>query len=57
MACYLVQGNPLIALGPAALIPDGALIVEGAQITDVGPCEVLAARGPFDRGSGRRTTS
>jgi 5-methylthioadenosine/S-adenosylhomocysteine deaminase len=49
VARYLVQGDPLIALGPAALIPDGALIVEGSQITDVGPREVLAARGPFDR--------
>jgi 5-methylthioadenosine/S-adenosylhomocysteine deaminase len=49
VARYLVQGDPLIALGPTALIPDGALIVEGAQITDVGPREVLAARGPFDR--------
>jgi 5-methylthioadenosine/S-adenosylhomocysteine deaminase len=49
VARYLVQGDPLVALGPATLIPDGALIVEGAQITDVGPREVLAARGPFDR--------
>ena len=49
MARYLVLGDPVVALGPAALIPDGALIVEGAEITAAGPLEVLAARGPFDR--------
>ena len=49
MARYLVLGDPVVALGPAALIPDGALIVEGAEITAVGSREVLAARGPFDR--------
>ena len=35
--------------GRQTLIPDGALIVDGPQITAVGPREVLAARGPFDR--------
>jgi 5-methylthioadenosine/S-adenosylhomocysteine deaminase len=49
VARYLVLGDPVVALGPAALIPDGALIVEGAEITAVGSREVLAARGPFDR--------
>ena len=49
MARYLVLGDPVVALGPAALIPDGALIVEGAEITATGPREVLAARGSFDR--------
>ena len=37
MPRYLVLGDPVVALGPAALIPDGALIVEGAQITGAGP--------------------
>jgi cytosine/adenosine deaminase-related metal-dependent hydrolase len=46
---YLVLGDPVVALGPAALIQDGALIIDGPEITDVGPREVLAARGPFDR--------
>ncbi|HTS99284.1 MAG TPA: amidohydrolase family protein [Streptosporangiaceae bacterium] len=49
MSRYLVQGDPVVALGARTLIPDGALIVEGPQITDAGPREVLAARGPFDR--------
>ncbi len=49
MGRYLVQGDPVVALGAQTLIPDGALIVEGPQITDVGPRELLAARGPFDR--------
>jgi 5-methylthioadenosine/S-adenosylhomocysteine deaminase len=46
---YLVLGDPVVALGPEALISDGALIVDGPEITAVGPREVLAARGPFDR--------
>jgi 5-methylthioadenosine/S-adenosylhomocysteine deaminase len=46
---YLVLGDPVVALGPAALIPDGALIVEGPEITAAGPRELLAGRGPFDR--------
>jgi len=46
---YLVLGDPVVALGADTLIPDGALIVEGAEITEAGPREVLAARGPFDR--------
>jgi 5-methylthioadenosine/S-adenosylhomocysteine deaminase len=46
---YLVLGDPVITLGRAAVIPDGALIVDGPAITAVGPREVLAARGPFDR--------
>jgi 5-methylthioadenosine/S-adenosylhomocysteine deaminase len=46
---YLVQGDPVVALGAQALITDGALIVEGPEITAAGPREVLAARGPFDR--------
>ncbi len=49
MGRYLVQGDPVVALGPRTLIPDGALIVEGPEITAAGPREVLAARGPFDR--------
>jgi hypothetical protein len=49
MARYLVLGDPVVALGRQALIPDGALIVDGPQITAAGPREVLAARDPFDR--------
>jgi 5-methylthioadenosine/S-adenosylhomocysteine deaminase len=49
VARYLVLGDPVVALGPDTLIPDGALIIDGPQITDAGPREVLAARGPFDR--------
>ena len=29
MTRYLVLGDPVITLGPAAVIPDGALIVDG----------------------------
>ncbi len=46
----LVMGNPLVMLGAATpgYLRDGALIVEGREITDVGPREVLEGRGPFD---------
>ena len=49
MARYLVLGDPVVAFGPQTLIPDGALIVDGPEITAAGPREVLATRGPFDR--------
>jgi 5-methylthioadenosine/S-adenosylhomocysteine deaminase len=54
MTRYLVLGDPVVAFGPQTLIPDGALIVDGPQITAAGPREVLAARGPFDRVLGSR---
>ncbi len=49
MARYLVIGDPVVTLGDEAFIPDGALIVEGRSITEVGPREALEAMGPFDR--------
>ncbi|HYX80699.1 MAG TPA: amidohydrolase family protein [Actinomycetota bacterium] len=45
----LVIGDPVVALGRAALIPDGALIVEGDSITAAGPRVELERRGPFDQ--------
>lgn len=45
----LILGDPVVALGERALIPDAALIVEGSTIAAVGPRADLEARGPFDR--------
>jgi 5-methylthioadenosine/S-adenosylhomocysteine deaminase len=45
----LVVGDPIVSLGDRTLVPDGALIVEGSTIVDLGPREELEARGPFDR--------
>jgi 5-methylthioadenosine/S-adenosylhomocysteine deaminase len=45
----LVLGDPVVSLGAETLLPDGALIVEGSDIVDVGPRAVLETRGPFDR--------
>jgi hypothetical protein len=43
---YLVLGDPVVALGPAAVIPDGALIIEGPAITaaPVEPAHAYNAR-------------
>ena len=49
MARYLVLGDPVVALGADALIPDGGLIVDGATIVAAGPRAELEAMGPFDR--------
>lgn len=43
----LVLGDPVISLGKEALIHDGALIVEGNQISAVGNRAELELRGPF----------
>ena len=47
----LVVGDPVVALagGELDVIADGALIVQGREVTDVGPRTELEARGPFDR--------
>jgi len=44
----LVLGDPIVALGGDALIPDGALLVEGDTIVAAGPRTELEQRGPFD---------
>lgn len=45
----LVLGDPVVTLGDPALIPDGAVIVSGSRIVDVGPRSALEKRGPFAR--------
>ena len=50
----LIIGDPVVSLGGDALIPDGAVIVEGSTIVEVGPREKLEARGPFDEVLGSR---
>jgi 5-methylthioadenosine/S-adenosylhomocysteine deaminase len=45
----LVMGDPVIPLGDHAPIPDGAVIVEGDVIVDVGPRTRLQRQGPFAR--------
>lgn len=49
MPRYLVLGDPVVSLGAAALIDDGALIVDGSDIVEVGPRRELEAHGPFER--------
>ncbi len=44
----LVLGDPVIALGPEAVINDGAIVVEGNTIKAVGKRLDLEAMGPFD---------
>ena len=44
----LVQGSHVVTLAEAPVLLDGAVIVEGTTITEVGPREVLAGHGPFD---------
>ena len=44
----LVLGDPVVALGTDALIPDGALVVEGDTIAASGRRAELEALGPFD---------
>lgn len=45
----LILGNPVVSLDERDVIPDGAVIVEGDSITDVGTRLELERRGPFDR--------
>jgi 5-methylthioadenosine/S-adenosylhomocysteine deaminase len=44
----LVLGNPVVTLSDAGLIADGALVVEGREIVDVGTRSEMEQRGPFD---------
>lgn len=48
VARTLVLGDPVVALDAMATIPDGAVIVEGSQIVEVGPRQLLEQHGPFD---------
>ena len=50
MTRTLVMGDPLVVLGGSTpgYLRDGALIVEGREITEVGPREVVKEHGPFD---------
>ena len=50
MARTLIVGDPVVTLtDDADLIADGALVVDGRQITAAGPREELEGLGPFDR--------
>jgi 5-methylthioadenosine/S-adenosylhomocysteine deaminase len=49
MSRVLVLGDPVVTLGSDALIPDGALVIDGATITAAGPRAELERMGPFDR--------
>jgi 5-methylthioadenosine/S-adenosylhomocysteine deaminase len=49
MSRYLVLGDPVVALGGQALIPDGAVVIEGGTISATGPRAEMEAHGPFDR--------
>jgi len=44
----LVIGNPVVALGAIGVVADGAVIVEGGRIVEVGPRAELELHGPFD---------
>lgn len=45
----LVSGNPMVVMGEAGVIADGAVIVEGRRIAAVGPVAELETQGGFDR--------
>ncbi|MDH3752872.1 MAG: amidohydrolase family protein [Acidimicrobiia bacterium] len=45
----LIIGNPVVTLGEAGIIDDGALIVVGREIEAVGSRVDLEQRGPFDK--------
>ena len=49
MPRYLVLGDPVVSLGANALINDGALIVDGSEIVEVGSRTELEGHGPFTR--------
>ena len=57
MGRYLVVGNPVVTLGGEAYIPDGALIVEGRTVAEVGPAKHSRPRAPSTGCSARPTTS
>jgi 5-methylthioadenosine/S-adenosylhomocysteine deaminase len=46
---YLVLGDPVVSLGATTLIDDGALIVDGSDVVEVGPRVELEGHGPFTR--------
>lgn len=48
MSRILVRGNPVVAMGRSGVIADGAVIVEGSRIVEVGPAAELESHGPFD---------
>ena len=56
MARTLVLGDPVVSLDRTALIPDGAVIVEGTDIVEVGPRAELEQHGPFDATLGGPTS-
>ena len=45
----LVVGDFVVPLGGQAMIPDGAVIIAGRRVAEVGPRAVLEGHGPFDR--------
>jgi 5-methylthioadenosine/S-adenosylhomocysteine deaminase len=45
----LIVGDPVVALGGAGVIADGAVLVEDSQVVEVGPRAQLEDHGPFDR--------
>ncbi|MDP7067725.1 MAG: amidohydrolase family protein [Acidimicrobiales bacterium] len=51
MARTLVVGDPLVVLGStdSGFLRDGALIVEGRTVVEVGSRELIEQHGPFDR--------
>jgi 5-methylthioadenosine/S-adenosylhomocysteine deaminase len=47
---YLIQGDPVVTLSAGdGYLRNGAVIVDGSQIVEVGPAEVLGQHGPFER--------
>jgi 5-methylthioadenosine/S-adenosylhomocysteine deaminase len=45
----LVVGDVVVPLGGRSMISDGAVIIAGERIAEVGPRSLLEGRGPFDR--------
>jgi 5-methylthioadenosine/S-adenosylhomocysteine deaminase len=48
MTRTLVLGDPVVTLGAAPVIADGAVIVEGEHIVEAGPRQIVEQHGPFD---------
>jgi 5-methylthioadenosine/S-adenosylhomocysteine deaminase len=46
---WLVTGDYVVTLDSPAVLADGAVIIEGPEITETGPRALLERRGPFDR--------
>ncbi len=49
MPRYLILGDPVVHLGAEPYLRNGALIVEGRSVVEVGPRTELEGKGPFDR--------